>query len=280
MSKSGTLAQPADSQLRALLKEWRRLRGKSQIDLSLDSGISQRHLSFIESGRSVPGRDTLVAIAEALDVPLRDRNALLLAAGYAPIYSDRAFDAREMQSLTQAVERMLRQHDPFPAVVMDRYWNVLLANDSSPRFFGSFIDMSRQRSPRNLLHLMFDPEGMRPFVRDWENVARGLIQRVHRESVGRVVDDKTRQLLADLGRYPGVKSEWRSPAVPSIAPVAPVITYSFLREEQVLNYFSLVTTVGSPAAIAAEEMRIECIFPADPETESAHVALMKSREGH
>ena len=280
MNSSTQIKQQPERELGGFLRYWRQQRGKSQLDLSLDAGVSQRHISFVESGRSVPSRDTLIAIAEALDVPLRERDALLLAAGYAPIYSDRAFDAVEMQSLTNAVERMLRQHDPFPAIVMDRYWNVLMTNDSSPRFFGSFVDLSRQRSPRNLLHLMFDPHGMRPFVHDWESVARGLIQRVHRESVGRVVDEKTRQLLADLGRYPGVKPEWRSPAVPSIARVVPVISYSFLREDQVLNYFSLVTTVGSPAAIAAEEMRIECIFPADPKTEKEHVAFMQSRQGH
>jgi hypothetical protein len=130
----------------------------------------------------------LIAIAEALDIPLRDRNTLLLAAGFAPIYSEAAWNASEMQSLTQAIQRVLRQHDPFPAMVMDRYWNVLLTNESAPRFFNSFIDMAARKGPRNLLHLMFDPHGMRPFVKDWETVARSLIQRAYRESVGRVVE--------------------------------------------------------------------------------------------
>ena len=258
------------------MRQWRSIRGKSQIELSLDTGVSQRHLSFIESGRSVPSRETLVAIAETLDVPLRERNALLLAAGYAPIYSEKAWDASEMRGLTQAIQRMLRQHDPFPAVVMDRYWNVLMTNESAPRFFSSFIDMTSRKGPRNLLHLMFDPQGMRPFVKDWESLARSLIQRVHRESIGRVLDTKTHQLLTELMDYPGIKSEWRNAAVPDIAPVRPVIGYSFIWKGRALNYFSMVATVGSPIAVAAQELRIECWFPSDPETEALHGEVMGS----
>lgn len=274
--RSTASTESSASGLGALLREWRGMRGKSQLDLSLDTGVSQRHLSFIESGRSIPGRETLVAIAEALDVPLRDRNTLFLAAGYAPIYSEKAWDASEMQSLTQAIQRMLQQHDPFPALVMDRYWNVLMANESAPRFFNSFIDMPARKGPRNLLHLMFDPQGMRPFVKDWETVARSLIHRVHRESIGRVIDKNTRQLLTDLMSYPGVKAEWRNRAVPGVAPLTPVIAYSFTWSGRVLNYFSMVTTVGSPIAVAAQELRIECMFPTDRETETHHSAVMDS----
>jgi len=265
---------PPGNALGGLLRGWRTTRGKSQIELSLDSGISQRHVSFIESGRSCPSRETLIAIAEALDIPLRDRNTLLLAAGFAPIYSEAAWNASEMQSLTQAIQRVLRQYDPFPAMVMDRYWNVLLTNESAPRFFNSFIDMAARKGPRNLLHLMFDPHGMRPFVKDWETVARSLIQRAYRESVGRVVDEKTKQLLAHLQAYPGVDAEWRSPAVSSIAPMPAVMTYSFVWKEKVLNYFSMITTVGSPTAVAAQELRIECMFPSDPATEISHAEVM------
>lgn len=273
--RSASAESPA-SELGGLLRQWRSTRGRSQIDLSLDTGVSQRHLSFIESGRSAPSRETLVAIAEALDVPLRDRNALLLAAGYAPIYSEKAWDASEMQGLTQAIQRMLRQQDPFPAVVMDRYWNALMTNESAPRFFKSFIDLASFKGPRNLLHFLFHPHGVRPFVKDWESLARSLIQRVHRESIGRVVDTKTRQLLMELMEYPGVKSEWRNPAVPDIAPVRPVIGYSFNWNGRVLNYFSMVATVGSPITVAAQELRIECWFPSDPETETLHGAVMDS----
>lgn len=131
--------QPGD--LGSLLRYWRDVRGVSQLDLSLEAGISQRQISFIESGRSVPGRDTLLTLAQTLDVPLRERNALLLAAGYAPIYSEAPWNAQEMHGVVRALERIVRQHEPFPALVMDRDWNVLMTNDAAPRFFNCFIDM-------------------------------------------------------------------------------------------------------------------------------------------
>src|SRR5882757_9951499 len=264
------------SELGVLLRHWRDTRGRSQIALSLDTGISQRHISFIESGRSIPSRQTLMGIAEALDIPLRERNALLLAAGYAPIYSEGAWNTPEMQSVNSALRRILRQHDPFPALVLDRYWNVLMTNESAPRFFNRFIDIAARPSPRNMLHLMFDPQGMRPFVANWQSVAQSLIRRVYRESVGRVVDEQTRALLAALLTYPDVKAEWQTHEVPDVAPVTPVISMSFIKDARVLNYFSMVTTVGTPQTVAAQEIRIECMFPLDEVTETHHVEMIGS----
>jgi transcriptional regulator with XRE-family HTH domain len=279
MNSSNLHTKPAANELGILLRYWRDMRGRSQLDLSLDTGVSQRHISFIESGRSVPSRQTLMDIAQALDIPLRERNTVLLAAGYAPIYSEGAWDALEMQSVTSALGRILRQHEPFPAVVMDRYWDVLMTNESAPRFFNCFIDMAARKSPRNMLHLMFDPDGMRPFVANWEDVAKGLIQRVYRESVGRVVDDKTKEVLATLLAYPDVKAEWKNPkalgAIPA-TPTMPVIPLSFVKDDQVLNYFSMVTTVGTPQTIATQELRIECMFPANDATEALHMAMMSN----
>ncbi|WP_438390219.1 helix-turn-helix domain-containing protein [Caballeronia sp. DA-9] len=264
------------TELGTLLRQWRSTRGRSQFDLSLDAGVSQRHVSFIESGRSAPSRQTVINLAQALDIPLRERNTLLLAAGFAPIYSEGAWDADEMQSVTRALARMLKQHEPFPAVVMDRYWNVLLPNDAAPRFFNGFIDLNARKSPRNMLHLMFDPNGMRPFIANWDAVAKSLIQRVHRESVGRVVDEKTRELLADLLAYPGAKSGWESPDMLNAGPATrtmPVIPISFMKDGTTLNYFSMVTTVGTPQTVAAEELRIESMFPADDATEALHLRM-------
>jgi transcriptional regulator with XRE-family HTH domain len=178
-----------EHELGNLLRYWRHERGKSQLDLSLDTGISQRHLSFVESGRSVPSRDLL-----------------LLASGYAPIYEESSWEVAEMSAVTKAIERVLRQQEPHPALVLDRYWNVIKTNEAAPRFFGSFVDLEARPWPRNLLDLMFDPAGMRPFVEHWDVVAAGLLQRVYRESVGHVVDQKTMELLKKLEKYPGVKT--------------------------------------------------------------------------
>jgi transcriptional regulator with XRE-family HTH domain len=252
-----------------LLRAWRARRGCSQLDLSLDIGVSQRHISFIESGRSAPSRAMLLGIAQALDVPLRDRNALLLAAGFAPAYAEPAWNAAEMRIVNRALERMLRQHEPFPAIVMDRHWNVLMRNAFAARFFGLFIDMAARGAQRNLLHLLFDPDGLRPFVANWIQVAGILFERIGREAVGGVVDDKTRALIAELKAYPDVRADFE--AAPS-ATASPVLPIGFVLKGRQLNYFSMVATVGTPQAVAAQELRLECMFPADDATEAWHLA--------
>ena len=252
VNSTDTHVSPPGTELGALLRRWRAV-------------------------RSVPSRQMLMNIAQALDVPLRERNTLLLAAGYAPVYPDDPLNALETQSVKNAIQRMLRQHEPYPAVVMDRYWNIVMANDFAPRFFNCFIDMSAREKPRNLLHLMFDPDGMRPFIDHWEGVAKSLIQRVYRESVGRVIDEQTQALLATLMAYPGTKADWESPVALSAVPVnpaMPVIPLSFLKDGKSLNYFSMITTVGTPQTVAMQELRIESMFPADEATEQLHAQLL------
>lgn len=260
------------NELGAQLRAWRGARGKSQLDLSLDTGISQRQISFIESGRSTPGRHNLLHLADALDVPFRQRNTLLLAAGYAPIYAEGGIDDPEMKGVTDALKRMLVQHEPFPAVVMDRYWDVLMTNDATQRFFNSFIDMSTRERPRNLLHLMFDPAGLRPFIPNWEETAKSLMARVFRESVGRVIDARTKALIDALLAYPQVDDVW---TVSTTADSTPVIPLSFVKDGQILRFFSLVTTVGTAQTITTQELRIECMFPLDEATEMEYAKLMK-----
>jgi transcriptional regulator with XRE-family HTH domain len=247
-------------QLGELLRYWRQERGKSQLDLSLDTGISQRHLSFVESGRSSPSRDFLSIVSDALNIPLRERNVLLLASGFAPQYSEQSLDTGHMAVVTRAIDRMLQQHEPHPALVLDRYWNVIRTNEAAPRFFGSFVDLEKRPKPRNLLDLMFDPAGMRPFVEEWEKVAAGLLQRVRREAVGQVLDARLQELLNQLREYPGVAA-----LKPPLGPQSPVLPIVFRRGEQRFSYFSLITTVGTPQCITAQELRVECMFPADVE---------------
>jgi transcriptional regulator with XRE-family HTH domain len=260
----GMQAIPTVPQLGELLRYWRRERGKSQLELSMDTGISQRHLSFVESGRSAPSRDFLSTVSDALNIPLRERNALLLASGFAPQYNEQSLDAGKMAVVTQAIDRMLEQHEPHPALVLDRYWNVVRTNKAAPQFFGSFVDLEARPKPRNLLDLMFDPAGMRPFVEEWEKVAAGLLQRVRREAVGQVLDAKVQDLLKRLREYPGVAA-----LKPPLAPQSPVLPMVFRRGSQRFSYFSLITTVGTPQCITAQELRVECMFPTDGE-ESEH----------
>src|ERR1700761_1195941 len=266
MKTTDNISKDAVSPAGLLLRQWRDIRGKTQMDLSFDAGVSQKHISFVESGRSIPSRQMLLDLAQALDVPLRERNDLLIAAGYAPLYSSPTLDTPIMNNISKALQRMLHQHEPFPAIVMDRHWNVVMTNEAAPRLFNCFIDMAARPTPRNLLHLMFDPAGMRPFVANWSSTARGLLARVHREALGRVIDEKTKALLAELSAYPGVKPEWRAPSPTDAMPMIPL---SFVKDGVTLNYFSMITTVGTPQTVTAEELRLECMFPADDATETA-----------
>jgi transcriptional regulator with XRE-family HTH domain len=269
---------PPTGDLGELMRYWRELRARNQLQLSLETGFSQKQISFWENGRSTPGRDTLMCICEALDVPLRERNQLFVAAGYAPVYSDVPWNADEVNSITNATRRILRQHEPFPALVMDRYWKVVMTNDAAPRFFGKFFDLSSRKGPRNMLHLIFDPAGMRPFVQDWEIAAKSLLQRVYREATGGVRDPKTHELLRALLSYPGVREGWKKPSVFDVDSVSaghPVIPLSFRREGKILRYFSMVTVVGTAQTVAAQELRIETMFPVDQATETLHQKLME-----
>lgn len=254
----GTHSTQGVSQLGKLLRHWRQERGKSQLNLSTDTGISQRHLSFVESGRSAPSRDLLAIVCDALNIPLRERNVLLLASGYAPQYSELTMDSEQMASINRAIDRMLQQHEPYPALVLDRHWNVVRTNEAAPRFFGSFIDLQSRANLRNFLDLMFDPAGMRPFVEEWEKVAAGLLQRVRREAAGQVLDAKLQELVKQLRRYPGV-AELKTLSKPQSA----VLPITFRLDNQRFSYLSLITTVGTPQDITAQELRVECMYPTD-----------------
>ena len=250
-----------------LLRHWRRVRRLSQLALALDAGTTSRHLSFIETGRSQPSREMVLRRARVRDVPIRERNQLQLAAGYAPGYREAGRSDPESAQVRAALERMLASHEPYPAVVMDRHWNVVTANDAATAFFGWLLGDREADEPANVIRLMFDPDGLRPFVRNWENVAEALIQRVHREAVGGVPDTKTVALLEQALGYPDVPSEWQVPDFRT--PPLPVVPVIWEKDELSLSYFSTVTTMGTPQDAMLQEIRIESFFAAD-ETTAAH----------
>ncbi len=264
-------APPGGLSAGELLKRWRGRRGRSQLDLALDAGISQKHLSFVETGRSTPSRQVLVGLADALDVPLRERNALIVAAGYAPLYRDEPLDDLAMQQVARAVKRLLRQHEPFPALVLDRYWNVMETNAAAPAFFGRLADLDAWPKPRNLLHLAFSPSGLQPHLIDFPATAQSLLARVHREAPGGIIDERTGGLLADLKAYPGVPQD-----IGAMRPAdaAPTIPLRFRLGDGTLELFSMITTVGTPQTVTAQELRIETLFPTDDANEKAYLDFM------
>jgi transcriptional regulator with XRE-family HTH domain len=237
----------------------------SQLALAVEARVTPRHVSFVESGRARPSREMVLILARALDVPLRERNQLLLAAGYAPLYRETGMDEPAMSQVRAALGRVLRHHEPFPAVVMDRHWDVLMANAAATAMFAWLLGEQSQR-PANVLRLMFDPEGLRPFVANWEQVGEALVQRVHREAIGGVPDPRTATLLRELLALPGVPERWRAPDL-TAAPL-PVIPVEFRKGRLAVSYFSMVTTVGTPQDVTAEEIRVESFFPADAATEA------------
>jgi transcriptional regulator with XRE-family HTH domain len=250
-----------------LIQHWRRARGKSQLALSLEAGISTRHLGFVEVGRANPSREMVLRLAGVLGVPLRERNALLHAAGYAPQYGTTGWQAPEMEHARRAVGLILQHQEPYPAVVMDRHWNMLDANAAAARFFARLIGRTSDATAPNVIRLMFDPTGVRPYVANWEAVAFELIQRVHREALGGVPDTATSALLDEVLAYPGVPRRWATPD--ATAAPRPYLAIEFRKDDLALDFFSTVTTLGTPFDVTLQEMRIECFFPANERTRAA-----------
>jgi transcriptional regulator with XRE-family HTH domain len=237
----------------------------SQLALAVEAGVTPRHVSFVESGRATPSREMVLRLARTLDVPLRERNQLLLAAGYAPVYQETAIAEPAMAQVRAALDRVLRHHEPFPAVVMDRHWNLMLTNAAAASMFTWLLGDARSRRPANVLRLMFDQDGLRPHVANWEQVGEALVQRVHREAVGGVPDADTQALLEEVLALPGIPARWHTPDV--TATPLPVVPVEFRKGHVGVSYFSMVTTVGTPQDVTAQEIRLESFFPADEATE-------------
>lgn len=257
-----------------LLRYWRTARSLSQLALAHEAEVSPRHLSFLETGRARPSRDMVVLLSNVLDVPLRERNAMLLAAGFAPVYRESRLDAPELGAVQTALQAILRQQEPFPAVVMNRHWDLLQGNQAAERFFGLLLDGHTVPEPMNVVRLMFDPQGLRPYVSNWEAVAETLLQRIHREAVGGVPDAATDRLLDEVLAYPDVPRQLRR--LNLAAPSVPVIPICFRKGKLAFDYFSAVTTLGTPQDVTLQELRIEAFFPADAATEARARALVAS----
>jgi transcriptional regulator with XRE-family HTH domain len=251
----------------------------SQLDLALASEGSQRHISFLESGRSQPSRDMVLRLATVLDVPLRGQNVMLVAAGFAPFYQARGLNDPELHQVHKALDCMLRQQEPYPAIVVDRHWNLHIGNDAAGRLLNWLMDphmtqhssFSEQDGPFNLLRLLFHPQGVRPYVRNWQAVAGHLIERLHRESIIDGQSDTTLALLHELLAYPDVPRAWHLPNWEALQ--APVLTVELAKAELTLSFFTTLTTFGTPYDITLQELRLECFFPADESTEDNIKAL-------
>ncbi len=258
-----------------LLRHWRTNRKLSQLELALESTVSQRHLSFLESGRARPSQQMVLQLAEVLEVPLRERNSLLTAAGFAPFYRERGLSERDMAPVQDALTRMLNHHDPYPAVVVDRDYDVLLENRAFTAMIGLFGEPAAvwaaccPDGPPNLLRLTFHAAGARPFIRNFDEVGPFMLQRLYRE-LAAVHNDKALAFIEELRRDPEIPAQWIG-ATPLAAP-PPVIPLVLARDGVELRLFSMISTFGTPYDITTDEIRVETFFPEDGATE----ALLKN----
>lgn len=253
-----------------LLKEWRQARGTSQLEFALASGISQRHLSFLESGRSRPSRGMVLHLASALAVPLRQQNAMLLAAGFAPAFAERRLDAPELGAVSAALDRALAQQEPFPAVVVDRIYNLVRANRAALTLLGTLLDPAALAPPpsgvpHNLMRLVVRKDGLRPHIENWEEAVVWLLRRLRAEAIAegaRAHDAFLDELLAD----PEVAAVARVPREEGDYP--PALAVRFRHGTARLSLFSMIATVGTPLDVALQDLRLEFFFPADAATET------------
>jgi transcriptional regulator with XRE-family HTH domain len=247
-----------------LLKRWRDIRDVSQLELATDAGVSARHLSFIESGRSKPSREMLLTLADALDVPLRERNALLNAAGFAPQYRESGLDSQALAPVLRSLETVLERMDPYPCVVMNRTWEVLRANQAAMRLFAVFLPPELAEPPLNLVRLLFEPR-LRAMIGNWEQIAPAFAQQLHREVLAG--DAEARALLDEVLSQPGVPQQWRSVDLEASLPA--VVPLKLEKEGLALSLFTLVSTLGTPLDVTLQELRIETYVPMDEATEAA-----------
>jgi transcriptional regulator with XRE-family HTH domain len=245
-----------------LLREWRGARRFSQFDLASEAEISARHLSCVESGKAQPSRDVVGRLASALGMPLRERNALFIAAGFAPEHRETSLDAPEMAAISQAIDITLNHHDPYPAFVVNRHWDVVKMNNGVARVFA----LLREGGPKhgNIVRQIFDPQDMRPYIANWEEVAGGVISHLHAEVRVAPADHKARALLKEALAFPDVPEHWRT-REPRIQP-APLLTTHFRRGDLDLVFFSTLVTFSAARDVTLDELRIECMFPADEAT--------------
>jgi transcriptional regulator with XRE-family HTH domain len=270
--RNGSAVEPGG--VGPLLRRWRESRHLSQLELALDAGVSARHISFVETGRAEPSREMLLMLSNVLDVPLRERNFLLLAAGYAPIYGETSLDDPRMTQVRAAVEVILKSNEPRSALAHDRYWNVVMANGAFVRFLtlalgkepAGLLPLRVSTPPRlNVMRLVFDPDGVRKIIVNWEAIAKSLLNEAYRR-LAWARDEELKELIAEVLSYPGVPARWHEPELE--APHELILPMELNLGGKIARMFSTVTTVATPHDVTLQELHVEVFYPADAETES------------
>ena len=254
-----------DSGFPLLLKTWRQKRRLSQLELALSACVSQRHISFLESGRAKPSRSMILQLSETLEVPLRERNDWLTAAGFAPVFKARPLDDPQMNQVMNAVRMMLKNHEPFPAVAIDRAWNIRMANapfEMLNAMLGADLWQRLGGMERNLMRLFFHPNGIQPFVTNWRAIAPLLWHRAQREAEA-LGGQEMKLVLTELNPYQDADTLWAA----EDAALVPVLPLEVEKDGVRISLFTVIATFGTAQDVTADELRIESFFPADAATE-------------
>ncbi|MEO1575381.1 MAG: helix-turn-helix transcriptional regulator [Pseudomonadota bacterium] len=257
----------ASSAFGSAFKQWRRHRKLSQLELALAADVSQRHVSWLETGRSQPSRDMVLRLAAAMELPLRDRNALLHVAGYAPVYRESALTDDAMAPVHDALKHVLDHHNPLPAIVIDRLWNLVMTNDSALRLFSQVGDLAAMNAELgggeriNFALLTLHPEGLRNIIANWGDVGPALVQRMSSEAMS-TGDPELRAQFEKWIALAGDVDAFGSP----FPPLLPVLPLELALGDVRLSLFSTLSTFGTPQDITTDELRVEAFYPADAAT--------------
>lgn len=248
-----------------LLRTWRQRRRMSQLELALEAEISQRHLSFVESGRAAPSREMLMHLAERLDIPLRDRNAMLLAAGYAPAYAERSLEDPDMSAARKAVEAVLKGHEPYPALAVDRHWRLLAANRALASLLAAVEETSLLAPPVNVLRISLHPRGLAPRIANLSEWRGHLLDRLRRQ-LAVAADPVLGDLLKELSAYPAGENLAPLRAASTSDHAGVFVPLQLVTPTGLLSFISTTTVFGTPQDITLSEIAVEAFFPADAET--------------
>jgi len=256
------------------LRHWRQHRRLSQQDLALEAAVSTRHLSCMETGRAQPSREMVLRLADRLDVPLRERNALLVAAGFAPMYQARALDHPDLAAARRAVDLVLKGHEPNPALAVDRHWNLVAANAAVPPLLAG-VAPHLLAPPVNVLRLSLHPEGLGPRIANAGQWRAHLLHRLQQQ-IAATADGGLQALHDELAAYPIAPGTAEAPAGHGAAVADIVVPFQLRTPQGLLSFISTVTIFGTPVDVTLQELAVESFFPADPATQAALAAMQDS----
>ncbi len=261
----------------SVLRDWRQHRRMSQFDLAAQSGSSQRHISFLETGRSNPSRGMVLALSDSLDIPLRERNTLLQSAGFSAAYADQPLEDADVQVVREALTATLDHHEPYPAMVLDGRWNLIMANESALRFFSLFVDpftaLGRMGAPTEfqMVRLCLSDLGLKPYIANWQDLAYSFLQRARRALVVNPKDPLLPGLIEEIMSHPEAPSSWQKPDWST--PPAPALSMVLEHEGGRYAFFTMLAHFGAPQHVTIEELSVETFYPADQPTKDLLIEL-------